>query len=124
VRGGALLPDEHQFVLRAIKRPHPGVALVPDAEILKLVIDSVTGRQHLRHVPPVHAGRVDRAVDGVVRQEAEYRLEESGELCCVHLAAAHGEVGVPDPAEPANVAVDRHVVRRIRKHELGLGVVQ
>ena len=86
------------------------------------MIDSVAGRQHLRHVSPVHAGRVDRAVDGVVGQEAEYCLEERGELGLAHLAAAHG--GVPDPAEPANVAVDWHVVRRIREHELSLGVVQ
>jgi hypothetical protein len=37
---------------------------------------------------------------------------------------AHGEVGVPNAAEPANVAVDRHVVGRVGEHQLGLGVLK
>ena len=37
-----------------------------------------------------------------------------------HLARGHGELAVPDRAEAADVAVDRHVVGRIGEHELRL----
>ena len=67
---------------------------------------------------------MDRAVDGVIGQHPEHRLEKGRELGLAHLAAAHGEVGVPDPAEPTHVAVDRHIVGRVRKHELGLDAIQ
>src|SRR4029077_18711547 len=65
-----------------------------------------------------------RAVDGVVGQKLEHRLEKALELGLAHLAAAHCEVGVADPAEPTNMAVDRNVVGRIREYELRLGVIQ
>src|ERR1017187_5696836 len=45
--------------------------------------------------------------------------EEACELIRTHLARSHRELAMTNPTESADVSVDRHVVRRIAKHQIG-----
>src|SRR5438477_2268432 len=85
VRRSSVLPYENQFVLAAIESAHPGIALVPHAEVLELAIDCPAGGEHLPLMPPVHTDLMNRAVDGVQRQLAVYRFEKCGEFGLRHL---------------------------------------
>ena len=51
-------------------------------------------------------------------------LAGSRELGLAHLAAAHGKLAMANATEAADMAVDRNVVRRIRKHEFRLGAFE
>src|SRR5262245_9706320 len=53
-------------------------------------------------------------------EQAKYFLQKCGVFRLAHLAGSHGEFSVPDAPEAADVAIDRHVVGWIRKHELRL----
>jgi hypothetical protein len=48
--------------------------------------------------------------------------EEGGELGLIHLARGHREFAVPDRPEPADMAVDRHVVWRVGEDHRGPGL--
>ncbi len=86
MRRRADLEHEHQLVLGAIERSHPGVGLVPDAKVLDLEVDLATGAHELPQMPPVHADEVDSAIGTMGRQVSERLLEEGGELGLRHLA--------------------------------------
>ena len=51
------------------------------------------------------------------RETSKTVAEEGGELGLAHLAGSHGELAVADPPEPADMAVDRHVVGRVGEDE-------
>src|SRR6266550_784827 len=70
VRPLAHLEHVDELVLRAVQRPHAGVALVPDAEVFEFAVDLVAGRQHLALVAPIHADVVDGPVDRAGRRVA------------------------------------------------------
>jgi hypothetical protein len=53
VQCGAVLEDADQLVLRAIKAALPGVALVPDQQVLPIGVERASGSQQLGEVPPV-----------------------------------------------------------------------
>src|SRR5262249_42503828 len=101
VRRLSVLPHEDEFVLASIEAPHPGVGLIPDAQVLELAIDLAAGRQHLAHMPPVHANLVDGAVGGVLDQEAENGLQKGSKFRLAHLAAAHRKIAMPNAAKTA-----------------------
>ena len=46
------------------------------------------------------------------------------ELRLAHLTAAHGEIGVPDAAQSANMAIDWHIVWRVREYEIRFGLIE
>src|SRR2546423_7677533 len=117
------LPHEHQFMLGAVERAYTGVGLVPDTEVLELA-ELAAGGEHLPHVAPVHADLVDRAVNGVLGEPIKYRFQEGRELDLAHLAAAHGELAMTNATETTDVAVDGHVVGRVREHEFRLGAFE
>src|SRR3954471_1696625 len=93
------LPDERQFMFRAVERAHAGVGLVPDTEVFELV-DLPAGGEHLPHVAPVHADLMNRAVNGVLGEPIKDRLQEGRKLDLAHLAAAHGELPMTYPTKP------------------------
>ena len=64
----------------AVEGAHAAVVLGPDDQVLELGVDLVARRQHLGHVPPVHADEVDRAVDAHLDEAIEGGAQELGEL--------------------------------------------
>src|SRR5438552_3080838 len=107
-------------MLGTVERPHAGIGLVPDAQVLEFAVDLAACCEHFGHVPPIHADLVDRAIDTVGGQESEYRLKEGHELSFAHFSAPHGKVAMANAAESADVAVDRHIVWRVGEYEFCL----
>ena len=64
-----------------------------------------------------HALKVNGAVEADLGLVAEGGREEGDELLLAHLARGAGELLVLDRAEAADMAIDLHVVGRIREHE-------
>jgi hypothetical protein len=115
------LPDEDQFVLRTIKSSHPGIRLGPDTQVLQFGVYASSCSQHLPHMSPVHADLMDGAVDGVLDEASKGGLEKVREFSLAHFAGPHHKLAVTDFTEPADIAVNRDIERRIRKNELSLG---
>ena len=113
VRLAAVLEDEHELVLAAVEGTHACVVLGPDAQVLQLGISGLAGREQLPDVAPIHADEVECPVEAVAGEEPERTAQERGELGLVHLAHGHRELAMADGAEPADVAVDRHIVGRV-----------
>ena len=92
-------------------------------EVLQLGIGALAGGEQLAHVAPVHADEVERPVAAVARKEAQDAGQESGVFGLVHLTRGHREFAMADRAEPADMAVDRHIVRRIGEDHGGPGLL-
>ena len=60
----------------------------------------------------------------VLDQAIEDCLQERRELAFVHLTGAHRKLAMVNATEAADMAVDRNIVRRIRKDEFRLGAFQ
>jgi len=58
------------------------------------------------------------------RSLSAMHLQEGRELDLAHLTAAHGELAMTNATEPTDIAVDGHVVRRVREHEFRLGAFE
>jgi hypothetical protein len=69
-------------------------------------------------VAPVHTDERDGSIAHLTRDIAEGVSQEDRKLLPAHFAACECELAVADGAEPAHVAVDRHVVRRIGEYEV------
>jgi hypothetical protein len=65
----AMFEDEDELVLTTIERPHPGIVLCPDAEVLELVVDFGSRGEECRHMPPVHEDEVERPFDAVAGEQ-------------------------------------------------------
>ena len=61
------LEDANEFVLRAIERPHAGVGLRPDADILQLGVGALTRLKHFADMAPVDALEMDGAIYRISR---------------------------------------------------------
>ena len=120
MRFATILEHKNQLVLTAIQRAHSSVVLGPDAQVLEFRVDFPSRGKQLTHVAPVHADEVQRAVSTVARMQNQRPREKAGQLRFAHLTRGHRELTVSDRAQSANLAVDGHVVRRIREHRLGL----
>ena len=116
---GARFENEHEFMLRPVQGAHAAVVLGPDAEVLQVGIRGGAGGQHLLQMAPVHALKMNRAIDRIGREMAEYGLQESGEFGWRHFPGCHGEFAVLNRTEAADVPGDGHVVGGVGKHELG-----
>src|SRR5271154_5128030 len=86
MRAAAALEDQHQLMLAAVERAHPGVVLDPDAEILELGIGRLPGRQQLGQMAPIHTYVMQGAVDAVRSEQLAGVRQEGGELRDVQLA--------------------------------------
>lgn len=62
VGGRADAVDEHQFMLRSIKRTQPGIGFLPHRQIEALTINAARRVKHLVHMVMVHADEMHRAV--------------------------------------------------------------
>ena len=113
VRRGPDPQDQHQLVLRAVERSHPGVRLVPDAEIEEIAIDRPADCGHALDVSPVDADKVHCAIAGNPGAGAEGIGEKAPERRRIHLARGHGELGVPTLR--IGMAIDPDVVGRIEE---------
>ena len=59
------------------------------------------------------------AIHAVGGKLLECGPQEGGKLRLAHLPGRHRELAVPDTAEPADVAVDPHIVGRVGEHHFG-----
>src|SRR5258706_9767189 len=123
VRGRTVLPHKTHFVLRAIKRTHSGVVLVPDAYVLELRIVGITRCEHFSHMAPIHADLVNRAIGRVLAKRSVHAREKGCELAFAHFPGCHSELTVLDAAQARHVAINLYVIGRVGKNELGLIVV-
>ena len=118
VFGSALLEHEHQLVLGTIERPHAAVGLVPHHEVLELGEALLPRREQFSHVAPVHADKGNGTVAHHRCGIAEGIGKEGRELGLAHLARGKGELAVLDRAQSADIAINLHVVGRVREHEV------
>src|SRR5260370_63719 len=77
LRGRTVLPHKNHFVLRAIKRTHSGVVLVPE-------IVGITRCEHFSHMAPIHADLVNRAIGRVLAKRGVHAREKGYELAFAH----------------------------------------
>jgi hypothetical protein len=61
------LEDSDELVLGTIERPHAGVGLRPDADILQLGVGALTRLKHFADMAPVDALEMDGAINGISR---------------------------------------------------------
>lgn len=120
VRCGPFLPGKDQFVAGAVEGAHAAIVLGPDDEVLQFVVDGMSSRKYLAHVPPVHAEEVDRAIKAMVSHVPEAVVQEGDELISGHLAGRHGELAVLHLAGTTDMTVDRNVIRWIGEDHSGL----
>src|SRR5215204_1350673 len=59
--GGPDLVHEDELMLRPVERPHPCIALVPEAEVQKDAIDAPANSRNIVHVPPIDTHEVHGA---------------------------------------------------------------
>ncbi len=111
----AIFKNKDQLVLAAIKGAHAGAVLGPYADVFQFPISLAASRQHLAHVPPIHAYEMERAIDAVAGEERAGAAEECRKLLLAHLARGHYELTMLNRAQAAQVAVDRDVIGRIAK---------
>src|SRR5215207_9910195 len=111
MRRAADLVDEHEFVLRPVQRTHPGIALVPEAQVQEVAIDAPADGADIINVTPVHADEVDRAISRYPGGSAQRLPEEPTKGLVRHLARGHGELAVAPPR--VGVAADANIVGRV-----------
>ena len=125
MRRGPFLENKDQFMLRAVECPHPGIGLVPHAEVLEFGEYDFASCDELFSVSPVHADESDCPVSAPLSRGAEGLLQKGCELRRGHLSDAHREFSMANPPRAADVAVDRHIVRRrIGKDQVGPFIVE
>ena len=112
VRRRAVLEGKDEFMAGAIERAHAPIVLRPDDQVLQFRIVGASRLQHLAHVAPVHANKMDRTIDGMSSEMGEGGREEIRELFARHFTRRHCEVAVASVAEPAHIAVNRDVIGR------------
>src|SRR3974390_1667064 len=71
VRLRAVLEHKYELVFRAVKGAQPCVRLVPKANIFQLRIDGLCCTQQLFEVTPIHANKMDGAVDRMLPDETK-----------------------------------------------------
>ena len=79
-----------------------------------------SGLDKFAHMAPVHADIGDRAIPHDAGQISQGRLEEGHELWAVHLAARKRKLAVLARTQPADIAIDSDIVRRVSEHEVGV----
>ena len=119
MRGGAVLEGEDQLMTRAVERAHATIILGPDDQVLQRVVNGFACVQHFAHMTPVHADKMDRAIETVIGMVLQGPGQEGGELGSRHLARGHGEFAVPGLAGSADMTVDGDVIGRVGEHHPG-----
>ena len=117
VRRIAVLEHKDQLMLGAVERPHPAGGLVPHHQVLELEPADLAGLAQLAYVPQIHADVKDRTRPGMMDQVGQRCSEELGELLRTHLTRGHRNLAVLDLAQPADITIDLHVVRRVGEND-------
>src|SRR5260221_5906987 len=73
---------------------------------------------------PVHANEGNRTIAAECGGMTECHLEKLNEGFGRHLAGRHCEFAMSDPAKPAYVSIDRHIIRRVCEDEVCTLAVQ
>ena len=68
---------------------------------------------------PVHADEGNGPVPAVCCHGRERARQEGGKLRLAHLARRHVEFPVANAAQSGHMAIDRHIIWRIREDEIG-----
>ena len=123
MRRAAVLVNQNEFVTAAIEGAHAGVVLDPDADVLELGVNLPTSGQNFGHVAPVHADKMDRAIEAVTGKQEKDPGEEGRELGDAHLATRHREVVVVNRSQTTDIALDGDVVRRVDESHRGFFVL-
>ena len=63
---------------------------------------------------------MDRPVLACLREMTEHRCQKIAKLGFAHLPRRHCKFGVRHATQPANMAVHRHIIGRVRKDHLGM----
>ena len=124
MRRRAVLEDEDQFMFRTVQRAHATIVLVPDAQVLESGVDSPSCGLDFEHVAPIHAQKMDRAVDCVLCETTEGRLQERDESFLRHFTGCHLELAVFHGAQARHMTLNWDIVRRIGKHKLRLAATE
>src|SRR6516162_7433040 len=95
--------DKDQLMLGPIKRSHPGIGLVPDAEVQALAVNGRAGCRDVVHMPPVHANEMDSAIARDTCRRTERVGEKGPKLRLAHLTGGHGEFAVLSARTPPNI---------------------
>ena len=69
MRRAAVLVHKDQLVSAAIEGSHAGVIFDPHAKVLELGVYLRSGRQNFGRMAPVHADKVDRAIEAVAGKQ-------------------------------------------------------
>src|SRR5258706_3276579 len=108
--------DKDQFMLGPVKRSHPSIGLVPDAEVQALAVDGGADCRDAVHVSPVHADEVDGAIARVTRRCAKRVSEEGTELRLAHLTPGHSELAMASGGH--RMSPNPHIVGRIEESRI------
>lgn len=117
VRHLSVLEHENELVLTAIERSHAAVMFHPYADVDQIGISALARSGEFPDMTPVHADVVDRTSRRVIRQQSAGLPEKVGKLSFGHLSTRHRELTVRNSAFAGYMPLNRHVVRRIGKHE-------
>jgi len=74
---GSDTPHEDMLMFGTVERPHPAIALGPNADIEQRIIDVTTRRQDLREMTPVHEGKMHSTRNADIRHIAENELRNA-----------------------------------------------
>src|SRR5262245_28560821 len=119
MRSRSNLPNEDQFMLGSIKRPHSCIGLAPNADVLELIIHPATRRKHFVNMAPINTDVVNRTIQRMRGCFRKARIKEVRVLGRTHFPGCHCKTAVTKSTMPSNIAFDLHVVRRICEHKLG-----
>jgi len=119
VGGAADPPDQSKFVLGAVERAHPAIALGPNADVEQRIIAIVPGAQSHPQVTPIHESKMHGTWTTERCHLPKHSVQECGVFAFAHLAGRHDEVCMLPVAEPAGVTIGANVVRRIGQHQPG-----
>ena len=96
-----------------IERPHPAIALDPDADIEQRIIDFAARRQDLREMTPVHECEMHRTGNADIGHIAENKFEKGSEFRVGHLAGGHRKVSMTVLARSTGMAIDWDIERGV-----------
>jgi len=123
VLGAALLEHEDEFVLRAIERAIPPLDLFQTTRFLnsvKLASPAASNSPMCRQ--SIHTNAI--APSRITRAMFQSFGEEGGELVAAHLSARKGELAMLDRAQATHIAVDRNIIGRMGKHQVGAFAIE
>ena len=107
-----------------VERPHPAIALDPNADIEQCIIDVAARRQDFGEMTPVHECKMHRTGNADIRHIAENEFEKGSEFRVGHLAGGHRKVSMMVLTQSTGMAIDGDIERGVRQGEVNALVRQ